>query len=221
MAVFRKHYDCVEFIIPNYAYSAGTVLALSGDEIYMDYYSVLGPIDPQFPTENGNHVPGMGYLSKYEELLERINSVPDTATESVKAELAFLLKKFDPAELFRVEQSILHSQSLLVSWLPSYKFRQWKVTRSKGRKVTDRMRTERAKKIAKALGDAKRWHSHGRGISRADLAGDDIGLMTADFGSDEELNRSVRHYYGLLSDYMARQGSRAAMHTAMRFRRIA
>ena len=62
VAVLRRHYDVVEFVIPNYAYSAGTVLALSGDEIYMDYYSVLGPIDPQFRTENGNQVPGMGYL---------------------------------------------------------------------------------------------------------------------------------------------------------------
>ena len=50
--VFRKHYPVVNFIVPNYAYSAGTVLVLSGDEIYMDYYSVLGPIDPQMETEN-------------------------------------------------------------------------------------------------------------------------------------------------------------------------
>ena len=42
--VFRKHYpDRVNFIVPNYAYSAGTVLVLSGDEIYMDYFSILGP----------------------------------------------------------------------------------------------------------------------------------------------------------------------------------
>lgn len=51
--VFRKHYLSVDFIVPNYAYSAGTVLALSGDAIYMDYYSVLGPIDPQYATEDG------------------------------------------------------------------------------------------------------------------------------------------------------------------------
>ncbi|MBO6548965.1 MAG: ATP-dependent Clp protease proteolytic subunit, partial [Rhizobiales bacterium] len=37
--VFRHHFDSVLFVIPNFAYSAGTVLALSGDEIYMDYYS--------------------------------------------------------------------------------------------------------------------------------------------------------------------------------------
>ena len=43
---FRNHYKIVEFIVPNFAYSAGTVLVMSGDEIYMDYFSILGPIDP-------------------------------------------------------------------------------------------------------------------------------------------------------------------------------
>ena len=42
----RTHYQIVEFIVPNYAYSAGTVLVMSGDAIHMDYYSCLGPIDP-------------------------------------------------------------------------------------------------------------------------------------------------------------------------------
>ena len=65
VSVFRKHYAIVDFYIPNFSYSAGTVLALSGDEIYMDYYSVLGPIDPQFRTESGRQAPGMGYIAKY------------------------------------------------------------------------------------------------------------------------------------------------------------
>ena len=63
--IFRNHYQLVDFIIPNFAYSAGTVLALSGDSIYMDYYSVLGPIDPQYETEDGRYVPGLGYLYKF------------------------------------------------------------------------------------------------------------------------------------------------------------
>lgn len=49
VSVMRKHYKEVSFIVPSHAYSAGTVLVLSGDKIYMDYYSVLGPIDPQYP----------------------------------------------------------------------------------------------------------------------------------------------------------------------------
>jgi ClpP class serine protease len=47
VTVFRRYYQVVDFVIPDHAMSAGTVLALSGDAIHMDYYSVLGPIDPQ------------------------------------------------------------------------------------------------------------------------------------------------------------------------------
>ncbi|MCC7482930.1 MAG: ATP-dependent Clp protease proteolytic subunit, partial [Hyphomicrobiales bacterium] len=39
VSVFRQHYKTVEYVIPNHAYSAGTVLVMSGDEIHMDYYS--------------------------------------------------------------------------------------------------------------------------------------------------------------------------------------
>ena len=38
--LMRHHYEVVEFVVPNYAYSAGTVLVMS-DEIRMDYYSGL------------------------------------------------------------------------------------------------------------------------------------------------------------------------------------
>jgi len=221
VAVFRRHYDQVEFVIPNFAYSAGTVLALSGDEIHMDYYSVLGPIDPQFRTENGKQVPGMGYIAKYRELLSSINSVDDDKTHTIKAELSFLLSKFDPAELFRVEQSIEHSKSLLTDWLPKYKFKDWKKTDTRGVDVTEPMKLQRAEQIAEVLGNAERWHSHGRGISRADLQDDEIGLKTADFGADPETNGLVRHYYGLFSDYMAKQGMRAALHSRIRTRRVA
>ncbi len=95
-AVFRKYYLEVDFIVPNFAYSAGTVLVLSGDNIYMDYYSVLGPIDPQVEGHDGRFVPGIGYLDKFNELTGKINSDP----ENTKAELAYLIKKFDPAMLF-------------------------------------------------------------------------------------------------------------------------
>ena len=221
VAVFRRHYDIIEFIIPNFAYSAGTVLALSGDEIYMDYYSVLGPIDPQFMTESGKQVPGMGYIAKYRELLALINKVPDDQVSTVKAELSFLLKKFDPAEIFRVEQSIEHSKSLLTSWLPRFKFKNWRKTETRGIDVTHEIKVQRAAQIAEVLGNAERWHSHGRGISMNDLEGDDIGLKTQDFGADPHLNGLVRHYYGLFRDYMAKLGCASAIHTRNRLRRIA
>lgn len=43
--------ESVNFVIPDYAMSAGTLFAFSGDKIYMDYSSSLGPIDPKFIME--------------------------------------------------------------------------------------------------------------------------------------------------------------------------
>ncbi|MEH6698921.1 MAG: hypothetical protein V7672_09485 [Brevundimonas sp.] len=220
VSVFRKHYKEVVYIVPNYAYSAGTVLALSGDEIYMNYYSVVGPIDPQFQTENGRSVPGLGYIAKYNELLQKINSVSDDNVGSVRAEMSLLIKQFDQAQLFHIEQSIRHSQELVEAWLPVYKFRNWKKTTS-GKKVTPEYKVERAKKIAKILGDAEHWHSHGRGITMSELGSEKIGLKVEDFGEDEALNANITHYHGLLSDFMQTTGMSAAIHTRLRMRRAA
>jgi membrane-bound ClpP family serine protease len=46
----RHHYRKVEYVIPDHAMSAGSVLVMSGDAIHMDYYSVLGPIDRRGQT---------------------------------------------------------------------------------------------------------------------------------------------------------------------------
>jgi len=212
--VFRRHYKIVEFAVPNYAFSAGTILALSGDEIHMDYFSVLGPIDPQFQNENGSFLPGLGYLTKYNELVDRINAAP--AGTTLQAEIAFLLKKFDPAQLFHIEQSIEHSKALITEWLPKYKFKNWKTTESSGKRVSSKMRRDRAEQIARVLGDASRWHSHGRGISFKELQGEDIGLLIEDFSSDPTRSGNVRHYAGLLKDYMEKIGLDAAVHTRQR-----
>jgi hypothetical protein len=41
-------------IVPSWAKSAGTIIALSADKIVLGINSELGPIDPQFRTPNGN-----------------------------------------------------------------------------------------------------------------------------------------------------------------------
>ena len=45
--IMRFHYSEVYFVVPDFAMSAGTILCTSGDKIFMDYSSSLGPIDPQ------------------------------------------------------------------------------------------------------------------------------------------------------------------------------
>ncbi len=216
VAVMRTHYRHVSFVIPNFAYSAGTVLALSGDEILMDYYSVLGPIDPQLRDSDGKYVPGYGYLAKYNEITQKINSSADPA--ECRAELAYLVKSFDPALLFHVEQGIQHGISLITEWLPKYKFKNWKKTEARGKRVTDNMKKRRARKIAQTLGDASKWHSHGRGISLNELGGSDIKLLIDNFGANPELSQVIRHYHGLAVDFYS--GTRGFIHSAKGLRKV-
>jgi membrane-bound ClpP family serine protease len=61
--VVRHHYGLVYFVVPLAAMSAGTIFCMSGDKIYMDYSSSLGPIDPQVPDREGKFlVPALGHL---------------------------------------------------------------------------------------------------------------------------------------------------------------
>lgn len=68
----RRDYNEISFIIPNYAMSAGTILALSGDKIFMGIDSALGPIDPQVNKKIGGEnqwVPAVSYMNKFNELV--------------------------------------------------------------------------------------------------------------------------------------------------------
>jgi len=203
--LFRRHYKSVEYIIPNYAMSAGTILALSGDAIHMDYFSVLGPIDPQV-QKGGKLVPALGYLIQYERLIKKSQEANLTM-----AELSYLLKNFDPAELYTYEQEKELTKSLLIDWLVQSKLIDWQEERDKKRRVTQKKRKERAERVADNLGNTDKWHSHARGIP-IEVLRKDIGLVIKDFGSDDDLNSAVRAYYTLLRDYMIRIDSGVVIH---------
>jgi hypothetical protein len=220
VSVFRKHYDIVEYVIPNFAYSAGTILVLSGDELYMDYYSVLGPIDPQIDMDEEGSVPGMGYLAKFKELLAEIND-PNKEPAETRGQLAYLIKRFDPAILFTIEQAIEHSKSLLRAWLPKYKFKSWTLKETSAEPVTPADRQQRADDIATVLGNAEHWHSHGRGIGIKDLESDLIKLKVVNYGDDKALNGNISHYYGLLIDYMRKNGYKSVLHSSRGIRKLA
>ena len=127
--------------------------------------------------------------------------------------MAYLIKRFDPAKLFHIEQAIEHGQALIEEWLPKYKFKNWSTTATTGKPVTLAMKQTRAKQIAKTLGDATKWHSHGRGISMTELMHDDIKLLIDDFGSDNDLSTKIRNYHGLAVDFARQQQARGFIHT--------
>jgi hypothetical protein len=203
--IIRKYYDIIDFIIPNYAYSAGTVLAMSGDAIYMDYYGRLGPIDPQIENRNGNNVPALGYLEQYSRLIKKADEGKINGGEIQ------ILLNFDQAELYKYEQARELSISLLKEWLVNYKFRNWKKTEDRKKLVTKAMRTSRAGQIAKILNDTKKWHIHGFGISM-DVLRKDLKLKIDDFAGDIEFDRKIREYCNLLDDYMMKIKCKGLLH---------
>ncbi len=203
----RRHYAIVDFVIPNHAYSAGTVFALSGDAIYMDYYSRLGPIDPQIESSQGRMVSALGHLEKYNSLIEKAKKGEITA-----AEVQLLIDGFDQAELYSYEQARDLSVAALKEWLVKYKFKNWEKTETRGVPVTEEMKQERASSIGYILNDTKRWHSHGYGISM-DVLRNDLKLMIDNFGKDKNLSSVIRAYHDLLSDYMVKRDTKGVVHT--------
>jgi hypothetical protein len=208
--VLRHHYpNEISFIVPNFAMSAGTVLVMCGDKIYMDYFSVLGPIDPQVAsrTKGDMWVPALGYLEKYQEFVDK-----SARGELTAAELALMIEKFDPAELHQFEQARDHSVELLKKWLRTYKFKNWERTHTRNKRVTDEMKSTRAEEIAVKLNEVSKWKSHSRGLSMQVIA-QELNLQIDDFGKDEELRRRIRSYYRLLYDYMLRTRQTYVIHT--------
>lgn len=61
-------------IVPHYAMSGGTLIALAADEIIMDPFAVLGPVDPQF-VEGGETYPAASLLKVLER--KKIDDVED------------------------------------------------------------------------------------------------------------------------------------------------
>ncbi len=209
----RFNYSRVYFVIPNSAFSAGTILAMSGDAIYMDYYSRLGPIDPQVETAKGVPVPALGYLIQWDRLLDKA-----TKGALTMPEMHLMVDGFDQAELYKYEQARNLSVTLLKEWLVKYKFRNWKVTHTKRLRVTHKMREKRAEQIASLLNNPAKWHSHGRGISMEVLRRD-LNLKIDDLGANgnEPLADCVKNYHVLLEDYMVKRGNQGAIHFCGRY----
>jgi len=197
--ILRKHYSEVNFIVPDYAYSAGTIFCMSGDNIFMDYSSVLGPIDPQVQNKDGKWVAALGYLDKVQELIQKAQN-----DELSKAEF-LILKDFDLAELRGYEQAKEHTIDLLKKWLVKYKFKNWET-------VTLEQKEARAEEIAQKLSDNKVWKSHGRPIN-LEILSTFLRLEIEDYSDNETLRVLIRSYYDLLVDYISKLGFSIFVHT--------
>jgi len=204
VSVLRKHYREVYFVVPEMAMSAGTILCMSGDKIFMDYASSLGPIDPQVPDPiTQQYVPALGYLDKVEEITAKQDLAP--------ADVVFL-KGLDLARLALFEQAKNLSIDLLKKWLVEYKFKDWTQhrTTNPGTEVSTQEKIERAEEIATALANHKRWRSHGRHLDTVKLA--ELRIEIDDYSDQDELRNLIREYNDPLTGLIDRNEIPIFMH---------
>lgn len=205
VSVVRHHYETVNFIVPDYAMSAGTIFCMSGDKIYMDYSSALGPIDPQVLTSDGSgYVAALGYLDKVNEITAKPILSP--------ADVVFL-RSMDLGKLALYEQAKNLSISLLKKWLVAYKFKDWTEhrTTNPGAPVTIEEKEARAEEIAGALSDNRRWHMHGRALGIERLL--ELRLDIDDYSRNDQLRTAIREYNDLLTGYADRQNMPVYLHS--------
>jgi phage FluMu protein Com len=164
----RSKFEKVSFVVSGEAKSAGTLMALSGDEILMTETGSLGPIDAQVRI-------GRSVVSAYD-------YIEWTDNKRIEAEEKGRLNPFDatmvaqisPGELSGVNNALKYAEELVTNWLAQYKFRTWKTTETGKLEVTSDMKIKRANEIAAELINHAQWRTHGRSIKADDL--EKIGL---------------------------------------------
>jgi ClpP class serine protease len=158
--LLHSKYASVAFMIPGMAKSAGTIMAMAGDEILMEPSSSLGPIDAQIQWE--------GKVFSAEAFLKGLESIKAevTATNSLNRAYIPILQRISPGEIQHAENALSFAKVLVTDWLKEHKFKNWNVhkTHNPGTSVTPEQKEARAKEIADKLCDHSKWLSHGRSI---------------------------------------------------------
>ena len=160
-------------IVPDYAKSAGTLMALGADEIIMSDSSELGMIDPQFTLkdERGNDITTsvVAYVQTFDFYSEAVRKNPEDPVA------AAMLSQFDP---------------IVVRKFQGYRDR----ARDIAMKMLNRTGGE-STRASSALMDIDRWKSHNQMIGYEDAK--EIGLSIRYIPPDDNLWQTYWHLYCL------------------------
>jgi hypothetical protein len=124
--ILRKNFKHIRYFVAGSAYSAATMLALSGDEILMHDSACLGPIDPQI-----NGIPARSILNGFNGVKEVLNK---EGPKSLPAYLP-LLNKYDLHILEICKDSEERGRELVRDWLERYMLKNEKNRKNKAKKI--------------------------------------------------------------------------------------
>lgn len=172
----RSKFTSIDAVVPTYAMSAGTMIALGCDRIVMGRQSQLGPTDPQLIVEN-RAFSAHSIVEQFEEAKVEIAGAPVLAHA-----WAPVLRSFGPALLQEARKSISYGQSLVRDWLHDYMF-------------SDKPeRDTLAPAVAEHFG-GNQHGSHGRRIGRDEARSQQLEIV--DLEGDGDLQDEVLTLYHL------------------------
>lgn len=159
----------LRIVIPDFAKSSGTLIALGADAIVMSDSSELGPIDPQIVLNDGqgNQIPTpiQSYLDAFAQYSGVLAAYPDDVVANI------MMQKFDPARLKLFEAARLRARTFAESQLRGGMFRSPKTGNITG--------------IAGELLNTGKWLSHGQMIGHAEAR--ELGLTVEYLAPHDEL----------------------------------
>lgn len=189
--LLRKKYEYVDFLIVGECKSAGTILTMCGDEIYLNDTGSLGPIDAQIQIGR--------YQGSAHDYMKWVEDKMDEADRYGQLNNfdALMIAQITPGELVGVENGLKYGEELVINFLKNYKFKNWKVTETNGIEVDDNLREKRAEEIASKLSNHSLWKSHGRSL-KIDTLRNELQLKIEDIGDNEEICEIVERIQVLI-----------------------
>ena len=189
--LIRSRYSEFSVIVPGWAKSAGTIMAMAADDIVMRESSALGPIDAQLSWQ-GKRFSAGALLEGFEKIKAEV-----IATQVLNKAYIPILQNISPGEIESAKNSLNFSTTLVTRWLKQYKFKNWSKHSSTGDDVSDEDKEQRASQIADQLCDHKRWLTHGRSIKMEDLRA--MRLKITDWRDSPVLADAIVRYKSLMS----------------------
>jgi hypothetical protein len=173
----REHCKVLRAIVPNSAKSAATMWAISSDKILMGYLSEIGPIDPQIRmVDPGGRITFVPAQS----IIDSVGQIHQMLQAGVDQRVAIgLIQKLDPAIIDVADKAIGFSRQFAERWLSQYMLKDDHA---------------KAKEIAEALSDNRRWLSHGKRIGIREAL--DLGLKVDPIDRKSKFWKLLWEYYG-------------------------
>jgi Serine dehydrogenase proteinase len=170
----RTRFDHIRAVVPLYAMSAATMLALSADEILMGAHSQLGPIDPQFTVI----MPEGPRTASAQAIKDQFALAVEQCKDPGKLNAWLpILRSYAPGMLAACDHAAERAKRIVTEALREYMF--------KGQPDA----AEKAENAAEWFGDAEEFLSHGRPVRREKAR--EHGVVIRDLEDDGELQDAV------------------------------